>query len=144
MRILVLSDNHYKKIDLDLKKFDYVFHCGDYGDSKFSDNVIYVKGNCDIKGDKIKEVVIDNKKILITHGDLFDVKYTLNRLFYKALDSKCDICLYGHTHYQFVEEIDGIYFINPGAYKDGYYTIINDNIIELYYLNKKIKEVKMR
>lgn len=144
MRILALSDNHYKNIDLDLNEFDYVLHCGDYGDYKFNDNIIYVRGNCDLKGEKIKEIVINNKKILITHGDLFDVKYTLNRLFYKALDSKCDICIYGHTHYQQVEEIEGIYFINPGAYKDGYYAIINDNNIELYYLNKKIKEVKMR
>lgn len=144
MKILALSDSHNQIINLDYTLFDYVIHCGDYGGSKFDDNVLYVRGNCDFQGEKIKEITINNKKILITHGDLFNVKFTLNNLFYRALDTKCDICLYGHTHYQCVNEIEGIYFINPGAYKDGYYAIINNNIIEFYYLSKKIKEVIMR
>ena len=140
MKILVLSDSHSSSIKIDLSSFDYAFHCGDRGFSKLSDDVIYVKGNCDFSGDKEKLVEINGKKIFITHGNLYNVKINYMNLYYKALELKADIVLFGHTHKQIVFSEDNILFINPGAYEDGCYAIINDNNIELYEKNL-IKEI---
>lgn len=140
MKILVLSDSHLHSVKLDLNDYDYVIHCGDGNRITKSDNVFCVRGNCDFRGEKEKIVEIKNKKILITHGDLYNVKYGYTRLSYKALESEVDICLFGHTHIADVFEFQEILFINPGAYQDGYYVIIEDNKINFYYNNECYKE----
>ena len=140
MRILVLSDSHSTNIKIDFSSFDYVFHCGDRGFSKLSDDVIYVKGNCDFAGDNEKLIEINGKKIFITHGNIYNVKYNYMNLYYKALELKADIVLFGHTHKQIVFSENNILFLNPGAYENGCYAIINDTNIELYEKNM-IKEI---
>ena len=56
MKILILSDNHSRGIDIDLSQFDYVIHCGDCGNfdeyARNLDNVLIVRGNCDFSGEK--------------------------------------------------------------------------------------------
>jgi putative phosphoesterase len=137
MKIIVVSDSHGSYEDLkklrELYKDDIMIHLGDIGfNKKYLDemNIIYVSGNCD-PFDKpyiVKE--IDNKRFLITHGHLYNVKYDLNNLYFKALEENCNYVLYGHTHHESIIEFDGIKFINPGAFKDFKYAIIiNDKVI---------------
>ena len=129
MRILILSDNHSKVIDFDTTEFDVVIHCGDYGrcfNILDEDNILFVRGNCDMHGEDeiIRELA--NKNIFITHGNRYDVKYTLNYLIEKAKIKNINYCFYGHTHRQDYFIYDGITFINPGALKDGNYAFIED------------------
>lgn len=135
MKILVLSDSHYHNLDsLSMDSFDAVCHCGDYGFSKndlIAHHGHYVRGNCDLEGPKHLLFQINSKKIWITHGDLENVKHTLDRLVYKAQELECDICLFGHTHQSacFIEE--GILFLNPGSYPNSY-AVITDHAVLLY------------
>lgn len=132
MKILVLSDSHNKKIGLDFKSYDCVIHCGDYGQSNFENSIFYVRGNCDFRGIKERVERIFGKKVLITHGDLYQVKYGLDKIVYRALELQCDVCFFGHTHCADVFVESKILFLNPGAYKDGYYACIDENKISLY------------
>lgn len=136
MKILILSDTHSSDVTLDLSSFDYVFHCGDLGVFKNLDKVLYVRGNCDFKGPKELEFKINNKLFYITHGDLYNVKEDYNRLFYRAKELKADVVLFGHTHRCARFEMENILFINPGAYEDTFYVIINDNSLE-YYMGER-------
>ena len=145
MKILILSDSHERKIKLDLSKYDYILHAGDYGYSKDlldEYNVIYVRGNCDFYGEKDKIIIIDDKRVFLTHGDLYKVKYQMLNLSLKAKEVKAKLCIYGHTHYQDIEINDDIIFLNPGAYNNGSYVEIIDGTFKFYKEDKLIKEVK--
>ena len=51
----------------------------------------------------------------MTHGHCYDVKYSMQRLFYKALEVGATIVCYGHSHCIGAEMNDGILFLNPGS-----------------------------
>ena len=139
MRILILSDSHRRYFKLKFSDFDYVIHAGDRGDYEFSEpNVYYVRGNCDILGRDELNIELNNKRFFITHGHLYNVKYKMDNLVYRAMEQKVDIAIYGHTHYQEIFREKKILFINPGAYENGDYVILNDNDIEIYQ-NDKLK-----
>lgn len=143
MKILILSDNHSKTIEFDTTKFDCVIHCGDYGrcfNILDEDNILFVRGNCDLHGDDEIYKEINDKKIFITHGNRYDVKYTLNYLVEKAKLKGVNYCFYGHTHRQDYFICDGITFINPGTYELGYYAIIEDNILKMYKDKKVLQK----
>lgn len=148
MKILILSDSHSRRIDdINFKNYDYIFHLGDYGISKEileSNNVLYVAGNCDFTGQKDIIKDIGNKRFYITHGDKYNVKYQYNSLIYKALSLDANICLFGHTHNMTYFENDNIIFINPGAYNDGYYVVINDNTLTFYRYDSIIKKIEFK
>lgn len=128
MLIGVISDTHRHHYEIEkamekLKNTDILIHLGDnVKDLKdisrlYEGSIINVKGNCDysnfIASEKIE--VIENKKIFITHGHNYDVKYGLLNLKYKALEVGADIVLYGHTHVSQITFEEGIYFVNPGS-----------------------------
>lgn len=144
MKILVLSDSHRKKLDLNINDYDLIIHCGDYGESYdylINNNISFVRGNCDLLGDKEKIISFKSKRILITHGDLYNVKYNLLSITYKALSCECNICFYGHTHIQNYFFSDSILYLNPGSFQNDEYVIINDNEILFYSNNKIIKSI---
>ena len=144
MRILVLSDSHRRLLNININEYDYIIHCGDYGNEyKFlnNNNLLYVKGNCDIYGPKERKININNKTILITHGDLCNVKYNLTNLTYKGLSENANIVFYGHTHIQHYFYSDNILYINPGSYQNNDYVIINDNDIFFYNNDKLINRI---
>lgn len=146
MRILILSDNHSRTIDFDTAEFDVVIHCGDYGrcfNILDEDNILFVKGNCDIHGDEEIYDIIDNKNIFIAHGNRYDVKYTLTYLVEKAKLKNIDYCFYGHTHSQDYFICDGITFINPGSYQNGYYAIIEKNKLKMYKDKKVLQKFEL-
>lgn len=144
MRILILSDNHSANVDFALSTFDYVFHCGDRGSYKPDDKINYVKGNCDFKGPKELELEVRGKKFYITHGDLYGVKTNYDRLVYKAMELNADVVLFGHTHRPAHFEENGILFINPGAYEDTFYVIIEDDSLEYYMGSRCYKKFEFK
>ncbi len=56
-----------------------------------------------------------NKKIFLTHGHRYGVKQSLLRVRMRALEEGADICIFGHTHIPYCENINGIWMVNPGT-----------------------------
>lgn len=130
MKIAFISDTHGNEKSLELVltkvkelKADILIHLGDYANDinflkdNFEGTVYAVAGNCDYSCDYPKEnlININGKKILLTHGDLYNVKNSLNNLIYKGKSLNVDIILFGHTHIFIKEEIDDILIMNPGS-----------------------------
>lgn len=135
---LVLSDTHGNKsaIDAVLQEcgaVDYIFHLGDnssdarYIDEKTRAKVVFVKGNCDMGdvGNEVDEIVLKGQKILLTHGHLFKVKYSYDRLYYKGLEAEAKAALFGHTHKPFCEYRDGLWLVNPGSAGDSFDGVVH-------------------
>ena len=108
------------------------------------ENIIAVSGNCDnnIKGilfdmPFINNVVLNNKKITITHGHLYNKEYLLN------LDT--DIVFVGHSHIPVIEKIGDIVYCNPGSItksRSGYnsFIIVDENKITIRALENMVLE----
>ena len=134
-RILILSDSHGSKSSVENlimgEKFDCVFFLGDgIKDFEWLDeeeyNIIKVAGNCDYFSTeaKVRVEVVEGVRILITHGDLFGVKHSRLNILKEAKLKNIDIACFGHTHNQIDEVEEGIRFLNPGAFKNGHYMIL--------------------
>jgi putative phosphoesterase len=129
MKLIVISDTHHltTKVISELKKIkniDKIIHLGDFvqDGKKISEQLsiplVAVKGNCDfgdIKAPLETIINVHNQKILICHGHKYGVKYGLDRLYYKALESNVDIVMFGHTHVCLNQRIENILFFNPGS-----------------------------
>lgn len=76
-----------------------------------------VKGNCDLwdKMPTMDILTLDGYKVFICHGDGFDVKTSKLALRRTAISLGVDIALYGHTHRQYYEYLDGLYIFCPGS-----------------------------
>lgn len=142
MKILITSDIHRNMTALNKilnEHQDLNYHL-DAGDSNLSleflesKGIISVKGNTDFfaKLPNEKIVNIDDKKMLIIHGHTLKVKKDLNLLYSYAKGLKVDMCIYGHTHIQKLEEKAGIIFLNPGALVDYKYAIYENGKIKLF------------
>lgn len=130
MKILVFSDSHramrniYNVLERLDEKIDAVIHLGDVLEDVVSIKesypalkLFYVAGNCDYGAmvESQKLIEIGGKKIFITHGHMYNVKASLSRLAYTALEKNADICLYGHTHLPLITKFDDMYVMNPGS-----------------------------
>lgn len=128
MRIGVISDTHRITSSIEqlgglIKELDVVIHLGDNVDDVFlikefyKGKIINVKGNCDFSvktpNDRLEK--IGGKKIFITHGHRYNVKESLDKLRYKALETGANIVLYGHSHIAKIDFEEGIWYINPGS-----------------------------
>lgn len=131
MKWLVISDVHGCYLELQCilekeKEIKNIIFLGDgvrdiekakldYPDRTFT----CVKGNCDIneKYPSMNILNIDKYKVLICHGDGFDVKTSRLGLRRAAIGLGVDIALYGHTHRQYYEYLDGLYIFCPGSVK---------------------------
>ncbi len=138
MRLIVMSDSHsaFHKVktivEANKDTADTFIHLGD-GVEEFEDvhslypqlHFIAVKGNNDWGSMEPKTRIITSfgKRIVLTHGDIYNVKYSTKDLEEAARKEKADIVLYGHTHYAQVRYLeDGLYTINPGSVLDSRYT----------------------
>ena len=137
MRVIVMSDSHgsfdrVKRIVDSTKDTAAMYiHLGD-GLEEFEDvhllypqlHFVAVKGNNDWGSmeKKTKQLVCGGKRVLITHGDLYRVKFGTDDFERSAREEHVDIALYGHTHCACVEYLDGLYLINPGSVLDGHVT----------------------
>ncbi len=143
MKILIISDSHNNCLNcINFKSYDYIIHCGDYGNSLktlINNNVLYVKGNCDNIGNDELIININDKKIYINHGNNYNVKYDYERIIYRALELNADVVFFGHTHKQIIFKEENILFINPGNFPNCYVEIIDDDIIlHNNYIDKHI------
>lgn len=156
MRMIVTSDSHGRRGSLfdiiekhidDAELFVNLGDCNsgrDLEDAKayFGDrlNLICVCGNCDFAGNAPVEQVITfgGKKVLLCHGHTYSVKFGLYDYESRAKREGADIALYGHTHTPCVNYIDGIYYFNPGAVRDGVYGIVDVTKAGIVCINAKI------
>ncbi len=153
MRILVLSDSHRNNFNLftaisEEPTAEVVYFLGD-GANEFEEaKLIYgreqaficVRGNCDLSSflpDRDIRVICD-KKILATHGYVQNVKFGLTDLQLEAVNEKCDIVLFGHTHKPESIYKDGIYYFNPGSLRDGCYGVVDITKNGVICINKKL------
>ncbi len=158
MKILIVSDSHlfYNLEDLQhLHTPDLSIHAGDsqlkYNDDKMQYMNIKVRGNCDF--DNLYQDVCIYEDIFVTHGHLFNVKYSLDEIVDEAIINNCKYAIYGHSHVVDVEKKDGVICINPGSvtqsrshYPTTYMILYKDkNIIDLYdaKTNKVIETFKI-
>jgi len=137
-KILVVSDSHGNSIKLrDIinreKPFDYIVHCGDGVNDLIHSSVppgsvtLAVTGNIDIgrgiTGERLIVTTIAEKKIMITHGDIFGAHAGLSSLESEARKRGADIVLFGHTHVKYLGKGTPALF-NPGPANNGLYGII--------------------
>jgi len=123
-KVLIVSDSHRMKEEVAMiaerHEADLFIHCGD-SELKEDDAVlaryVVVKGNCDWYGTFPEDLVIEHGglRFYVTHGHLYDVKRTLQKLQYRALEVEADIACFGHSHVAYAEQLDGTLFLNPGS-----------------------------
>jgi putative phosphoesterase len=137
-KILVVSDTHGRRdtlqqcIDIS-SPFDIIIHCGDgIRDIRGADIpekcvILAVAGNTDIYSSPDEETAIiesiEDKKVLITHGHLYNVKAGLFTLSKYAVEIKADVVFFGHTHKSYLDMNNPVLF-NPGDLSTGSYGII--------------------
>ncbi len=129
-KIIIISDTHATTIEKlphnlisEIKSADVVIHAGDADNINFIDELqdickhLYaVKGNCDIGSKLPNQLIVDIEgvKIGINHGT-GNYNNIIDRLYYVFSEEDPDIIIYGHTHVPLNEEIEGVWFINPGS-----------------------------
>lgn len=122
---IIISDNHTEKgILFDVinqyDDVDVALHLGDseftYDDTELS-YFHRVKGNTDFYPEFPNDLTISENGInaYVTHGHLFQVNYSRERLAATAKSKACQFAFYGHTHVAKYECIDGVHVINPGS-----------------------------
>ncbi|MBC2399910.1 hypothetical protein BD780_003188 [Clostridium tetanomorphum] len=157
MLIGVVSDTHrhtwiIERVMDKLENVDLLIHLGDnIQDVKdfsklYKGRIISVKGNCDYSSSVPYDILeeIEGEKFFITHGHHYDVKHSLSRLKYKALEIGANVVLFGHTHVSQIIYEEGIWFINPGSpvvSRDGFNSVAIINLSE-GKVNASIKAIK--
>jgi len=128
MKLLVISDTH-GNYTLALKAHslsepvDIIVFLGDgLSDTELMQDIIdtdfvCVAGNCDLGSSAPRELLweCEGKRILLTHGDAYRVKFGLERLKQRALEVRADLVLFGHSHVATQETYLDILFLNPGT-----------------------------
>lgn len=134
-KLIVLGDLF--NYGIDLNKNDIINRL-----NLMKENIIYVRGNCDINVSKLefdtpyfKEIIINGKNTFLTHGHMYSMEYLLG--------SNYDIIISGHTHIPLIEEKYNKLFLNPGSISksrrgENSFMIIENNIITIKNLENNI------
>lgn len=134
MQALVFSDSHRDfsclyDVITKYPNIDMIIHAGDV--QRDVDDIIsvfpkipcvYVLGNNDFSVWNVpydRVFSFGGKKIFLTHGHNYTVKASPRRVIAKAKSVGADVCIFGHTHVQFLDEGD-ILTVNPGSARSGY------------------------
>ena len=128
MKAAVFSDTHSNTAlmveAVRRSRPDVIIHLGDHErdtavlQREFPDIPLYaVQGNCDFgSAAPMWDIVpLGPVKAFITHGHMYNVKYSTDSLVYAAQEQGAKIALYGHTHVADREEIGGVQVLNPGT-----------------------------
>lgn len=153
MRILVFSDSHgygrdMKEAMLDHPEADVVVFLGD-GERNFDElssllegkQVYKVQGNNDFytSSPKSRVITVNGINVYLTHGHYEYVKSGLSSLLSTVRSNNCTIGLYGHTHVQQRDYVDGTYLFNPGAVLAGNYGIVDITDNGIICIGAKVK-----
>ena len=149
-KILVVSDSHgcWQLLDRIVRReepFNTLIHCGDGADDLSrialpeSTRILRVGGNVDRgRGYAFDPVAVETlceKKIMVTHGDLFKVEYDLAPLLDEGMRIQADLVCFGHTHVKYYHDGTTALF-NPGPADRGLYGVITiDNLIRCRHLH---------
>lgn len=125
MKILVMSDTHgdshvIEKVKGFYPEIDVLIHCGD-SELPYSHDALVgmkkVRGNCDREKAYPEEeiIIVNDVRIFVTHGHLFNVKSSILSLSYRAKELDAQIVCFGHSHILGAEMMDDILFLNPGS-----------------------------
>lgn len=128
MRVLIVSDTHGKRYNLDRAlqeagEIDMFVHMGDVeGDEVYIDAILecekhIVGGNNDFfsRLPREEEFVIGGKKVFITHGHQYYVSLDPVTITEEGRARNVDIVMFGHTHKPYFNQSDGITVLNPGS-----------------------------
>jgi len=131
MDILVFSDSHdhidFMETMIQRHTPALILHLGDCDrDAKtlkkrHPDIPIHmVRGNCDIlsRTTELEELTIAGKKVVLTHGHRYNVKYSYNALYTMGQCAQADIVCFGHTHIPHYEVMGKMHVINPGSARE--------------------------
>lgn len=119
-KILVFSDSHeeakYMNKALELNTdADMIVHLGDGASDltrrlpeNYEKPLVLIEGNGEYYGwirvdrrylpKRTEMIEFEGKKIFMTHGHLYDVKFGLEKIAARAYADGADIVLFGHTH----------------------------------------------
>ncbi len=142
VRIGVISDSHFisekvklpaKIIDV-FKGVDRIFHAGDIISPRVLEQlssiakVTAVRGNMDTNKSllSLPEVVIEEiegVKVGLIHG--WGPPGGITDRIRQKFPPDINCIIFGHTHQPMNEQIDGVYFFNPGASFDRIYSLFN-------------------
>jgi len=131
VKYLIVSDTH-GRVEAAMQVYrkhcqegaiDSIIHLGDLtSDAKalavrLGSNVISVKGNMDgsFSDSQYKILETEFGPILLIHGHMQAVKRDTQKLIYKTQELGCKAVLYGHTHQPSMDNVNGIYLLNPGS-----------------------------
>lgn len=130
-RVAVISDTHgdlrhVAEIKAQLGRVDWLLHAGDFiRDARPvaeqlgvpADRVRAVIGNCDyLLSEPLHDhIQIEGVRIFLTHGHLYGVKHTLDRIYYKAVEARARVAVFGHSHVALSAEDTGVLLLNPGS-----------------------------
>lgn len=133
-RILVFSDSHrslgnmYEAVER--LKPNLVIHLGDMlRDAQELSHaypmqaIVMVPGNCDGWTDEPlqKLIEVQGKKILLSHGHIWQVKHSYDAALAAARRAGADLVMFGHTHRAYcAHEEDGLWVLNPGSARYSY------------------------
>ena len=155
LNILIFSDTHQNTKDpIDVirseAEVNAIIHTGDHeADAVLIHEefpnipIYYVPGNCDIltSNPKDLEFTLCGKRIFITHGDTYNVKYSLSSIMNKAAYGNYDLVVFGHTHKALIEYYSNSIIVNPGSVK-GYPRTYAKATIKNNELKVSIEEFK--
>ena len=136
MRILILSDSHgdveSMKQAVIRTEPDQIIHLGDHwrDGTELKKSfpqlpVAQVPGNCDAydlqaRGPDQLILDLDGHRVMICHGHRYHVKNGLLNLGYAAREAGVELCLFGHTHVQRMEQLGDLTLLNPGSIGSAY------------------------
>lgn len=163
MKIMIVSDNHgdrdilAKLVNEYTNKVDLMIHCGDSEmlvDDPIFEHMPSVLGNNDWGQPFLDKRIIEDgsERILLTHGHLYNVNFTMDKLATLARNHNATMIAFGHTHQLAATMKDNKLFINPGSislprgefsYIGGTYAIVElqDAIIKVQFYNRALEPI---
>ena len=124
--IIVMSDSHGDRSIVEAIKDKYqgkvdgIFHNGDSelkSDDPVWEGIHVVQGNMDFYEGYPERLVtqLGPTRIIQTHGHLFQINFSFQKLDLWAQEVDADICLYGHLHIPDAWMEGKTLFLNPGS-----------------------------
>ena len=149
-KIILLGDLYYHGPRNSLtEEYDPMKVAGILNDYK--DKILCTRGNCDAEVDEMIsdfkfndniELTIDGIRFFFTHGHVYNMD---------NVPENIDVLVFGHFHTGFIEEENGVIFVNSGSISlpknntaHSYLIIEDKNIILKDVDGNEIKELKLK